>query len=61
MVYSYLLGLKKKLFVSCNGMKKNRVGRSVKKNFALFFGQKCVFFACVTLIGSWEGQKTTLG
>ena len=41
--------------MSCNDLKKNRVGRSVflKKNF----GQKCVFYACFTLIGSWEGEK----
>ena len=25
--------------------------------FALFFGQKCVFYAYFTLIGSWEGNK----
>ena len=51
------LGIKK-LFVSCNGQEKNRVGRSVKK-FTLhyFFGQKCVFYACFMLIGSWEGEK----
>ena len=49
---------KKKLFVSCNGPKKNRVGRSVKKIILhYFFGQKCVFYACFTLIGSWEGGK----
>ena len=53
-----LLGLKKKLFVSCNGPKKNRVGRLVKKTFLhYFFGQKCVFYACFSLIGSWEGEK----
>ena len=22
-----------------------------------FLGQKCVFYACFTLIGSWEGEK----
>ena len=22
------------------------------------FGQKCVFYACFTLIGSWEGRKS---
>ena len=22
-----------------------------------FFGQKCVFYACFTMIGSWEGRK----
>ena len=39
-------------------VEKNRVGRSVKSFFfALFFGQKCVFYACFTLIGSWEGGK----
>ena len=38
------LGIEKNIqVVSCNGLKKNRVGRSVKKNiFALFFCQKCV-------------------
>ena len=35
---------KRFFFVSCNGLKKNRVGRSVKKDFfALFFWSKmCV-------------------
>ena len=33
----------------------NRVGRSV--GCIIIFGQKCVFFACFTLIGSWEGGK----
>ena len=52
------LGLKKKLFVSCNGLKNIRVGRSVKISFLhYFFGQKCVFSACFMLIGSWEGRK----
>ena len=47
-----------KLFVSCNGPRKNRVGKSVKKIFFhYFFGQKCAFYACFTLIGSWEGGK----
>ena len=46
------------MFVSCNGPKKNRVGRSAKIFFLhYFFGQKCVFYACFTLIGSWEGDK----
>ena len=47
------------LFVcSCNGPEKNRVGRSVKRFFLdYFFGQKCVFYACFTLIGSLEGGK----
>ena len=43
--------IKKILFVSCNGLKKNRV-KMYKK-----IGQKCVFYACFTLIGSWEGGK----
>ena len=40
-------------------VKKNRVGRSVKFFFFLhyFFGQKCVFYACFTLIGSGMGDK----
>ena len=30
-----------------------------KRNWLLhyFFGQKCVFYACFTLIGSWVGRK----
>ena len=44
--------------VSCNSLRKNRVGRSVKKTFLhYFFGQKWVFYAGFTLIGSWEGGK----
>ena len=35
-----------------------RVGRWVKKKFwHYFFVQKCVFYACFTLIGSCEGRK----
>ena len=46
------------MFVSCNGPKKNRVGRLVKRFFLhYFFGQKCVFYACFTLIGSLMGDK----
>ena len=31
---------------------------SVKKHFLrYFFGQKYVFYACFTLIGSWMGNK----
>ena len=49
---------KNKLFVSCNGPGKNRVDTSVKKNFLhYFFGRKCLFYACFTLIGSWMGNK----
>ena len=36
----------------CNSLK-NKVGRSVKNNFLhYFFGQKCVFYVCFTLIWS---------
>ena len=53
---------KKILFVSCNGLKRNRVGRLVKKIFLhYFFGQKCVFYACFTLIESWEGKTKLKG
>ena len=39
-------------------LKKNWVGRSVKTFFLHYFlGQKCVFYACFTLIGSWDGDK----
>ena len=49
---------RKIVLVSCNGLKKNRVGRSVKKFFLhYYFGQKCVIYACFTLIGSWEDRK----
>ena len=37
---------------------KKWVGRLVKQFFLhYFFGQNCVFYACLTLIGSWEGGK----
>ena len=46
------------LFVFCNGLRKKRVGRSEINIFLhYFFGQKCVFYACFTFIGSWEGGK----
>ena len=46
------------MFVSCNGPKNIRVGRSVKYFWGDYsFDQKCVFNACFTLIGSWEGRK----
>ena len=49
---------KRNLFVSCNGPKNFRVGRSVKKIFSIIFlVEKCVFYACFMLIGSWEGGK----
>ena len=41
-----------------NCFEKNWVGRSVKNNLLhYFFGQKYVFYACFSLIGSWEGEK----
>ena len=50
---------KKILFFSCNGLKRNRVGRSVKDFFLHdFFGQKCVFYACYMLIGVGRVEKT---
>ena len=50
-------GLEKNI-VSCTSPEKNRVGRLGKKDFwIILFGQKCVFYACFTLIGSWEGGK----
>ena len=50
--------LKNKLFVSCNGLERNKVGRSLKKKILhYYFGQKCVFYACFTLVGSWMGDK----
>ena len=48
------------LFVSCIKLsEKNSVGRLVK-DFLLydFFGQKCVFYACFTLIGVGRAEKT---
>ena len=42
-------------------VQKNRVDRLVKKiSLNYFFAQKCVFYACFTLIGRWMGD-TTLG
>ena len=35
--------------------KRNWVGKSIKKKLHYFFGPKCLFYACFTLIGSWEG------
>ena len=52
---------KKKLFVSCNGSKKNRVGRSVKRFFWLIFLVKNV---CFMHVFRWLGVgrvKKTLG
>ena len=37
--------------------KKNRVGRSAIFFFLHYFFGHCVFYACFTLIGSWEGGK----
>ena len=48
---------KKKLFVSCNGPEKNRVGRLVKKKIAYFFWSKmcvlCMFYVDWEL-GGWK-------
>ena len=39
--------------------KKKRVGRSVKKCLDYLFVQKCEFYACFILIGSWNGRKNS--
>ena len=53
-----MLGLKKEIVCFLKQSGKKRVGRSVKIYFLhYFFGQKCVFHACFTLIGSLEGGK----
>ena len=44
------------MFVSCNSLKKNRVGRSLKKKLLIFL-VKSVFYASFMVIGSWEGGK----
>ena len=54
LTFSSLRPLEKKLFVSCNGPGKNRVGRSVKFSFfALFFWSKmcvlCMFYVDLKL------------
>ena len=55
---SYVRPKKRNCLFPVTVRKKNRVGRSVKKNFFhYFFGKKCVFYACFSLIGSWEGEK----
>ena len=51
---------KKKMFLSCNVLEKNRAVRSVKK-VHYFFGKKCVFYACFLLNRSWEGGKKIRG
>ena len=53
----YFRPKKKKLFVSCNGLKKNRVGRLVKKKFIIFLVKNVLLMHIFTLIGSWEGRK----
>ena len=53
-----MLGLEKKLFVSCNGPKKNRVGRSKKSYYFLSFFCSAMCVLCMLLmIGSREGLK----
>ena len=50
----YIFGLEKKI-VSCNGLNKNRVGRSELIFFDDFFVQKYVFNECFLMIWSREG------
>ena len=35
--------------------KKGEIGKNIFLHY--FLGQKCVFYACLTLIGSWEVAK----
>ena len=59
-IFYLYLGLKKKLFVSCNGPKKNRVGRWVKKNLCIIFLVKNVCFSVLCMFyDDWElgGQE----
>ena len=53
---SHCLGQEKILFVSCNGLRKNRVGRSVKNFFCIiiFLVKMCVL--CMFYV-DWEGGK----
>ena len=51
---------KKYCFIPVTARKKNRVGRLGKNIFCtIFFGEKCVFYACFMLQshGSWEDEK----
>ena len=47
------------MFPVHNSPEKNRVGRLVKIIFGgdHYFVQKCEFYACFMLIGSWKGRK----
>ena len=37
---------------------RKKIGLSVKNFFLHYFlGRKCMFYACFSLIGSWEGEK----
>ena len=48
---TYIRPKKRNCLFSATDRKKNRVGRSVKKNFVQYFsGQKCVFYACFRLM-----------
>ena len=46
---------KKIVFVSCNSLEKNMVGRSIKKKIALFYWSKicvlCMFYVDSELVG----------
>ena len=57
--YVFTLGLEKKLFVSCNGLKKDRVSRAEISSFffLIIFWFKNVFYACFLMIRSQEGWK----
>ena len=48
---------KKILFVSCNGLKRNRVGRGVRKN-SLFWGSKMCFLHVLHWLGVRRAEKT---
>ena len=58
LTFLYLRPRKKYCLFPVTIRKKNSIGRLVNLFFFdYFFGQKCVFYACFTLIGSREGRK----
>ena len=50
---------KKKVFVSCNGLKINRVGRSVKKNCIIFLVKNVCFMHVLRRLGVGKAEKTS--
>ena len=53
-----VLGLEKNIVCFLYRSENSRVDRSVTYIlFDNYFGQKCVFYACFTLIWGWEGVK----